>query len=181
MAQHERTLILALYFLSLEARFDNMFNAQIIGELHEKGWYDKFKNHITPEGQEVLDKLYADATANKKNPREARRKFTRAAQSRISKKIAKLRREGYGAKQAAAIAYKYEREHLLGPRGGKKKNPASICVAHSKKLLSNLKKDHPDVKYRILSSDLVKHKGKWVCKTEMLEDCKTFTYFHDSI
>jgi hypothetical protein len=55
--------------------------------------------------------------------KKSHKKLGRAAQKRISKKIAILRREGYPAAQAAAIAYKYERAHKLGPRGGKKRNP----------------------------------------------------------
>jgi hypothetical protein len=56
----------------------------------------------------------------KSNPRS---KMGRAAQKRISQKIAFLIREGYAQDQAAAIAYSYERKGKLGPRGGIKKNP----------------------------------------------------------
>jgi hypothetical protein len=51
-------------------------------------------------------------------------KLSRPAQKRVSQKIRKLIHEGYEQAQAAAIAYKMERAHLLGSRGGKKqKNP----------------------------------------------------------
>jgi hypothetical protein len=48
------------------------------------------------------------------------KKLSRAGQLRASKKIRKLVHEGYGQKQAAAIAYAMERKHQLGPKGGKK-------------------------------------------------------------
>jgi hypothetical protein len=52
------------------------------------------------------------------------KKLSRPAQKRVSQKIRKLILEGYETAQAAAIAYKMERAHLLGPKGGKKqKNP----------------------------------------------------------
>jgi len=39
----------------------------------------------------------------------------------VSNKIAKLRREGKSAAQAAAIAYDMSRKNRLGPRGGYKR------------------------------------------------------------
>lgn len=61
-----------------------------------------------------------------KNPKY--KKLSKPAQRRVSKKIAILRREGYSATQAAAIAFKYERTHMLGPRGGKLKNPFKEAI-----------------------------------------------------
>lgn len=45
-----------------------------------------------------------------------RRKLTKGKQQRVSKKIAKLRREGKSAKEAAGAAYGMA--DRLGPRGG---------------------------------------------------------------
>lgn len=44
------------------------------------------------------------------------KKLTRPAKQRVSGKIAKLIREGYDAKQAAAIAFNMEKEGRLGYR-----------------------------------------------------------------
>ncbi len=56
-----------------------------------------------------------------KNPKF--KELTRAARARVSAKIAILRREGKPLKQASAIAFKMERSHRLGPRGGYARNP----------------------------------------------------------
>jgi len=47
-----------------------------------------------------------------------RKKISPSAEKRVSAKIAKLVREGRPVKQAAAIAYRYQRAGRLGPRGG---------------------------------------------------------------
>lgn len=71
----------------------------------------------------------AAAERLKKNPRliykKTKRKYlSKAGVKRVSKKIAKLRKEGYPVSQAAAIAYKYEDEKMVSPRSGKRrKNP----------------------------------------------------------
>lgn len=60
------------------------------------------------------------AFPTRQNPHK---KLSEPAQKRVSKKIRKLMNEGYGQKQAAAIAYNMERKHKIGPKGGKRKNP----------------------------------------------------------
>lgn len=49
----------------------------------------------------------------------------KAAQGRVSAKIAHLRREGKTVKEAAGAAYGMERSGRLGPRGGYKRGRKS--------------------------------------------------------
>lgn len=51
----------------------------------------------------------------------ARTRVTKAGQRRVSRKIAKLKREGKTTKEAAGAAYGMEREKRLGPKGGYKR------------------------------------------------------------
>lgn len=70
------------------------------------------------------------------------KKLSRPAQKRVSKKISVLRREGYSAPQAAAIAYNMERKHEIGSRGRHKRNPVDEkqkIVDQIKNLLKNNK------------------------------------------
>src|SRR5271155_724202 len=71
--------------------------------------------------KEFTKEYYKILYGSRRNP--VKEKPSHAGHKRIAKKIRLLIREGYPRKQAAAIAYKYEAEKKLGPRGGKKRNP----------------------------------------------------------
>jgi hypothetical protein len=57
-------------------------------------------------------------------------KISKFAGRRVSKKIAKLVREGKSPEQAAAIAFNMEQKHRLGPRGGRKNPIPLLLLAH---------------------------------------------------
>jgi hypothetical protein len=115
--------------------------------------------------------IVIESTPSRSNPP----KLGRAAQKRISKKIAKLRREGYSAKQAAAIAYKYERSGKLGPRGGKK-NPIedkdlAECI-EALAILSYLPHYTESFDEHIL--DVLESEGLWAYESGVTDKGKEF-------
>jgi hypothetical protein len=80
------------------------------GNYQKPGTYTVLVFKATEKGRALMAKY------PKKNPQY--KKLSKPAKFRVSRKILKLIHEGYPVKQAAAIAYKYEREHKIGPKGG---------------------------------------------------------------